>query len=192
MKERVQQLVDSEWVAFPGGELEGRRPRALCAACRERLKHTVWSRRKATDLRSSRNTNTGHRRTLCFECYRAELNRERAMKTAGELNTASEARFQSALPFEPVNRPRLNLLRAERADERRRSGASVGKYEDRRRRAQIAARHALQDIAAELEASGLVTTGRTNERSVNLALQSLAHVAELQLPDSWLPFIMAR
>jgi hypothetical protein len=190
MKAKVQQLVDSEWVAFPGGELEGRRPRALCAACRERLRHTAWSRRKVADPRSSRNT--GHSRTLCFECYRAELNRERAMRTAGELNTASDARFQSALPFEPVNRPRLNLLRAERADERRRSGASVGKYEDRRRRAQIAARHALQDIAAELEASGLVTTGRTNERSVNLALQSLAHVAELQLPDSWLPFIMAR
>jgi hypothetical protein len=191
MKAEVQQLVDSEWVAFPGGELEGRRPRALCAACRERLKRTAWSRRKATDL-SSRSTNTSHSRTLCFECYRTELNRERATKAAGELNTASEARFQSALPFEPVNRLRLNLLRAKRADARTRLGTGIGQYEDRRRGAQIAARHALQDVASEHEPSGLATTGRTNARSLNLTLQSLAHVAELQLPDSWLPFIMAR
>src|SRR5262245_49654129 len=188
MKAKGQQLVESEWVAFPGGELEGRRPRALCPACRERLKQTAWSRRNAAELRSSGNPHTPRSRTLCFECYRAELNRERAMKTAGELNTASDTRFQAALPFEPVNRARLDLLRAERAEARTQWRVGAGKYEDRRRRAQIAARQALRDIAAELCASGLATTGRTSERTANLALQSLAHVAELQLPDSWLPF----
>ena len=29
------QVVTDEWVSFPGGELEGKRPKALCGACRE-------------------------------------------------------------------------------------------------------------------------------------------------------------
>ena len=33
-----QQVITDEWVTFPGGELEGQRPKALCAACREALK----------------------------------------------------------------------------------------------------------------------------------------------------------
>ena len=28
-----QQVVTEEWVTFPGGELEGQRPKALCEAC---------------------------------------------------------------------------------------------------------------------------------------------------------------
>ena len=31
---------------------------------------------------------------LCFQCYRAELEREKALKAAGQLETASEARFR--------------------------------------------------------------------------------------------------
>ncbi len=52
---------------------------------------------------------------LCFECYRVDLARERALQAARHLNTASEARFQDSLPFEPINRARLERLRAERA-----------------------------------------------------------------------------
>ena len=99
----------------------------MCPACRDRANHTG---------------------TLCFQCYRAGLDRERALKAAAELNTASEARFQSALPFEPVNRPRLERLRAERAATRAAMQAGSGRFLDRQRRAQIAARHALQQIAA--------------------------------------------
>src|SRR5262249_41913298 len=31
------QLVTDDWVSFPGGELEGKRPKALCPACREAM-----------------------------------------------------------------------------------------------------------------------------------------------------------
>src|ERR1044072_4889437 len=34
----VAQVAENDWVAFPGGELEGERPKALCPACRAALK----------------------------------------------------------------------------------------------------------------------------------------------------------
>ena len=88
MSAGTHQVVAEEWVAFPGGELEGRRPKTLCAACREALKRDVrqWAGR-CGDAGLGR---------LCFDCYRADLARERAIKDAGELDTASEARFQTA------------------------------------------------------------------------------------------------
>src|SRR6185369_4087305 len=113
-------------------------------------------------------------RTLCFQCYRADLERERAMRAAGELDTASEESFQFQLPFEPVNRPRLQMLKAERADDRMRRPV----HEDKRRRAQIDARHALQRIAAGLHARSLAAADR--ERIVFQAI----HAAELQLPEA--------
>src|SRR5690349_21749446 len=112
---RGVQPVDNTWVAFPGGELEGRRPKVMCRACRERL---------------------GRSGALCFQCYRAELNRERALRAAGELDTASAARFQSALPFEPVNRSRLEQLRVERHAARIAMQKGAGRFVDRQRRAQ--------------------------------------------------------
>ena len=114
-------------------------------------------------------------RPLCFQCYRADLDRLRALRAAGDLDTASEARFQSQLPFEPIDRPRLERLRTARADVRRQH---AGGYEDRRRHAQITARHALQTIAAQLKARGLSA--------------SAMHAAELQLPESWLPYVVGR
>jgi len=163
----VEQVTDSsDWVAFPGGELEGRRPRALCAACRDRLQRVATGERSVRDRRDG---------TLCFECYRAELERERRMKAAGGLLTASDARFQCTLPFDAVNTSRLERLRAERAEARRASSVGVGAYADRRRQAQLAARHALQQLGSQLESRRLA-----------------ARVAELQLPEAWLPFVMAR
>jgi hypothetical protein len=171
------QVQDGEWVKFPGGELEGKRPRVLCAACREHLK-------RAASTRDAAGGPLG--RTLCFQCYRAELDREKGLKAAGELDTASDARFQDSLPFEPVNRVRLQMLKAERGEARVASRVGIGEYVDRRRQAQIAARHALLAIAAGLKARQVAPS---DSRAV---MASALHAAELQLPESWLPFVMSR
>src|SRR5436309_1224383 len=79
------EVIAAEWVTFPGGELEGKRPKALCPACRDAL-----------NRESSTTAQPGGRRPrpLCFDCYRVDLARTRALKAAGELDTASVARFQ--------------------------------------------------------------------------------------------------
>jgi hypothetical protein len=172
------QVVAEEWVTFPGGELEGKRPKALCSACREALK------REATTY----GTTGAARRTrlLCFDCYRADLARARAIKDAGELDTASEGRFQTQLPFEPVNHARLDRLKASRAEARTTASVGIGQYADKRRRAQIQARHALQTIAAGLQARQLTPAAQT--QTINAAI----HAAELQLPEAWLPYVVSR
>jgi len=163
------QDVDKYWVVFPGGELEGKRPRALCRACREKLlvQSPIDARRAPA---------------LCFQCYRTGLERDRALLAAGQLDTASDARFQDALPLEPVNRPRLDMLRMDRAAARAQLKVGVGRFVDKRRQAQIAARHALQEIAAE----GFLHRDRARVEA------SVIHAAELQLPEAWLPFVVAR
>ena len=164
----LKQTVDTEWVTFPGGELEGRRPKTLCGPCRLR---------KAAGAPA---------RAICFECHRADRRHEEALKAAGEFETSSEARFQDGLPFEPVNVPRLERLKAERAEARVQARAGVGQYVDKRRQAQIAARHALQRLALGLAARQIepLARGRVDAAAV--------HAAELQLPESWLPFVVAR
>ncbi len=154
------QVVDPEWITFPGGELEGKRPKARCPACRARGSHP------------------GSRTPLCFQCYSAELDRESALKAAGEFGTASDERFQTTLPFEPVDMRRLKMLRIERAAERERMKVGAGRYVDKRRQAQIAARHALQQIAAGVQTRG--------------AAMAAIHAAELQLPEAWIPFVVSR
>lgn len=173
MGQKQTEVVADEWVTFPGGELEGKRPKALCQTCREAL-------RRAAVAGGAPN----RPRTLCFQCYRADLERDRALKAAGELHTSSEARFQFQLPFEPINTPRLETLKAARAQ----SKAERPPYVDQRRRAQIDARHALAQIAAGLKARGLASGSRERERAIFQAV----HAAELQLPDSWIPFVVAR
>jgi len=168
------QTVAEEWVTFPGGELEGRRPKALCSSCRDRCKRAAEGH---LDLR---------RASLCFQCYRAGLDRARTLKAAGQIDTASEWRFQSLLPFEPVNKPRLEMLKADRAAARATVQIAAGLSADRRRQAQIAARHALQSIAARLRTPDF----RPGER--DLAMADAIHAAELQLPESWLPFVVSR
>jgi hypothetical protein len=180
MAHKTAQPHDDEWVTFPGGELEGKRPKVLCPACREQLKRVAAGAHAQGDARPQA------ARVLCFQCYRAELDRDKALKAAGALDTASDERFQSALPFEPVNRPRLEMLKTERAAARAALRAGVEPYTDRRRQAQIAARHALQAIAAGLKTRQLGPTDC--ERVLATAL----HAAELQLPESWLPFVVSR
>ena len=128
----LRALASREWLPLPGGELEAPRARALCPSCR-----------------------TAGRRSLCLNCFRAERERERRLVAARDLNTASEARFQCSLPFEPVNRARLNQLRAARQSARVDARQGSGRYVDKRRQAQIAARHALQHLAAGLKARGV-------------------------------------
>lgn len=180
-----RQVVDSEWIEFPGGELEGTRPKALCQACRARLKALAGAS-------AARSASRGEKRPLCFQCYRAELDRDRVLKAAGQLDTASEQRFQSALPFEPVDHARLERLRADRLAVRATLQAGAGQFVDRLRRAQIAARHELQRIASAVEgrdASGLPLMSAAALRD---SLDAATHAAELQLPDAWLPFVMSR
>ena len=174
-----QEVTEKEWVAFPGGELEGQRPKAMCPTCRKRL---LAAARIAPDGRppaSSLNP-------ICFECYRVDQARERALRSARGLNTASEARFQDSLPFEPVNRARLEQLRAERSSARAALKSGAGAFVDRRRQAQIAARHALDRIAAGLRSRGVVEPVR------HPAVDDAIHAAELQLPAAWLPFVVSR
>ena len=161
MGQTYQQLVEKEWVSFPGGELEGARPRTLCASCREQLKRDA-----------ARGVKPSRPRALCFQCYRAELEREKQLQAAGQLDTASDARFQFALPLEPVNHPRLERLRAERSVVRAESSQGAGRFVDKRRQAQIAARRALQGIAAGLKARNMSPDARDR------ALAS----ADVQLP----------
>jgi len=170
-----RQMIEGEWVTFPGGELEGTRPKVLCHACR--------ASREAEGLGEVR---AALRPALCFQCYRAGLERERAIQAAGQLDTASSARFQAALPFEPVNRARLAQLRAERGAARVAARAGIGQYVDKRRRAQIHARHVLQRIA-----HGLVARGASPVAQQRVMARAI-HAAELQLPEAWLPFVVAR
>jgi len=170
IQERGNDTVAEDWVSFPGGELEGKRPKALCPACREAINRGRAQRR----------------RTLCFQCYRADLDRERAIGAAGNVDTASEERFQTQLPFEPIDRARLATLKAARAEARTAACQGAGASVDKRRQAQIAARHALQQIADGLKARRVAAAVAAR------TLDEAAHAAELQLPDAWLPFVLSR
>ncbi len=169
---------DIGWTPFPGGELEGQRTRSLCPACR------------AKRLSSAQETSVAAKPALCFQCYRVEFERNRKIKAAGELDTASEARFQVALPFEPVNKPRLARLKTERERSRTQARISAGDYAERRRRAQIQARRALDRIFRGLKQRGQAGPGESMARESSIA--AAVHAAELQLPESWLPFVVAR
>jgi hypothetical protein len=184
----AQFIKDSDWIGFPGGELEGKRPKALCPACRALLQRLADGHEGR--VLGACPQDPRPRRTLCFQCYRAEIDRDHALKAAGQLDTASSERFQTALPFEPVNRPRLEMLKAERSSARASAlVTSSGRFADRRHQAQIAARHALQRIAAGLAGkSAYAPTSADREREIAAAI----HAAELQLPESWLPFVVCR
>ncbi len=168
-------MMMRDWVSLPGGELEAPRVRTLCDACRERAKRPAAAGVSASP-----------QALLCFGCYRSEQLRERKLKAAGALHTASEARFQCTLPFEPVNHSRLTGLRAARQQARVAGREGAGQFSDRRRQAQIAARHALQRIGEGLKARGISIP----ERHPTIA--AAVHAAELQLPDAWLPFVVSR
>jgi len=179
-----QEVTEKEWVTFPGGELEGQRPKVMCPACRLRAF-------RASSRQGRASVPTPEPRVpICFQCYRVDQARERALQSARSLNTASEARFQDSLPFEPVNRVRLEHLRAERSTARAALKSGAGAFVDRRRQAQIAARHALDRIAAGLRSLGAGSA--LSEVEGHHAIDDAIHAAELQLPAAWLPFVVSR
>jgi hypothetical protein len=189
----AQFATDSDWIGFPGGELEGKRPKVLCPACREQIGRGFLARRGRREHGWARRAGSRIHRVLCFRCYRAEIDRDRALKAAGQVDTASADRFQTALPFEPVNRPRLEMLKAERSTARARTAATPsGKFADRRRQAQIAARHALRMITASLGGNTVCPPTSPGHEVRARELAAAAHAAELQLPESWLPFVVCR
>jgi hypothetical protein len=169
--------AEIDWTPFPGGELEGQRPKALCPACRA----------KRGGAKASPAVG---RPALCFQCYRLELERNGRIRAAGELNTASDVRFQENLPFEPVNVSRLVQLKTEREQARTLARVGSGDYAERRRRAQIAARHALARILKGLKQR---EPGNVKDASLRRSvIENVTHAAELQLPESWLPFVVAQ
>jgi hypothetical protein len=85
------------------------------------------------------------------------------------------------------------MLKAERANERARMRAGAGQFVDKRRAAQIAARHALQQIAIGLRARASGgEQSRGNSDNFPAAEAAAIHAAELQLPEAWLPFVVSR
>ena len=182
MLQQTLEPATDEWLAFPGGELEGKRPKALCPACRDALNMAANGGNRARNWQRRRPSGP---RLLCFQCYRADLDRNRALQAAGNLDTTSEERFQSQLPLEPVDRQRLERLKAERAEAR----AATPPHVNARRHAQIEARRALQRIAAGLSARGHAAPG---DAVGECAIFQAVHAAELQLPESWLPFVVSR
>lgn len=161
------------WTPFSGGELEGTRTSALCPTCKAARRA---GRPAATDT------------TLCFQCYRTEFERNRKAKAAVELDTASDERFQTQLPFEPVNAARLTQLRTERQAARERSRQGAGAYIEKRRRAQIEARHALARIFKGLKRREMIVAPVSAGRLVGPRGEGAA----LRYPDSWLPFVVSR
>jgi hypothetical protein len=171
------QLLEADWVPFAGGELEAPRPKVLCQDCRARLQRRVND--AAAALPSAAATRLD---PLCFACHRADLQRDRALKAAGELDTATDARFQFVLPLAPVDHSRLARLKVERR-EARVAQVKASPFVDRRRQAQITAQQVLQRLAQGLRARGVVPG-----KSVALSTRS----GRVQLPDTWLPFAASR
>jgi hypothetical protein len=177
--EHTNRIPDVEWMPFPGGELEGSRPRVLCPDCRVRLNQAAAGAPGATAP------------TLCFQCYRLDLERMRRLHDAAHLNTASEERFQTTLPFQPVNRPRLTRLKRDREAARAEARQGSGRFVEKRRRAQIEARNQLGRLLLELKhrRGSSAESGMRPPTGTARASRQLA--ADLHLPESWLPFVAA-
>jgi hypothetical protein len=213
----------SDWVTFPGGELEGERPNAMCTRCRERAFSA--NRVDSTSVfPSSLPALPDRPAPLCFQCYRLELERQRRARAASELQAMSEERLQFLLPLEAVDQPRLTMLRAELAQGREvrevreitkspgQAAANVNRANTavnapnavtvnaanvnndsprrdlvvKRRRAQIAARHALSTIAGGLAIRRATGTER-------LAIHPFGETGDsVQFPASWIPFLVSR
>jgi hypothetical protein len=120
---------------LPGGELEGPRPRVLCASCRER----------GTPLP-----------VLCFACYRAQLSRERAigavLERAAEPFDVEWVDVEGAVELEKAPPPVRGVVRQfHQAPGPADGDPRYARFAHRRRQAQIAARRALGEPAIDLE-----------------------------------------
>jgi hypothetical protein len=166
------------WQPFPGGELEGRPSSVRCKACRQ-----VSQTPGAAPARPG---------TLCFQCYRADLDRQKALQQAAALDTGSEERFQWQLPLDPVDRPRVAMLRAARVTSRASMAPRQRDLVERRRRAQIAARDTLGRLAAGLKARGIVAGGGAGKVvTTTLKAEAPRRAVPAEFPEAWLPFLAA-
>jgi hypothetical protein len=126
--DEIGQVADGAWVEGGGSGRTGGRGGHRCLVCGER--RSLFCHRGVVKADRSH--------TLCFECYRAELNRQRARRLAEAhywLRTSSPAPARSKLLED------RDGLRAE--------------LDARRRRAQIAARHALDRADPPAQAAPL-------------------------------------
>ena len=173
---------NDEWVTFPGGELEGKRP----GRCVRRAGALQAARPSIGRSAASAAKAPWQRRSASSATARSSSASGRSRRPASSTRRPRSG-FQSALPFEPVNRPRLEMLKAERRLRARpATHEASGRFADRRRQAQIAARHALQRIAAGLAARRL----RAGERERDDGGGDSRRRAPA--PESWLPFVVAR
>ena len=74
----VNELVENEWVALPGGELEGRRPKTLCGPCRVR---------KAAGASP---------RAICFECFAPTVDARRQSRPLASSNRQAKPGSRTA------------------------------------------------------------------------------------------------
>lgn len=86
-----------------------------------------------------------------------------------------------------MNTSRLARLKVEREDARVKAREGAGSYIEKRHRAQIDARHALARLLHGLKQRELTGAGQ-GQRAAGMAMRA----AEMQLPESWLPFVVAQ
>jgi hypothetical protein len=123
-----QLSMSDDWRLLPGGELEMPRPRTRCAACRAR-----------DDAGPAHGP-----LPLCFQCYRADLARRRAIEGALDRVIAPSPDAVSCEPRGVVRHFRVPPTPSD-VDPR---FAALAR---RRRQAQIAARRALAEPIIDLE-----------------------------------------
>ena len=173
MAHETRQTIQEEWVTFPGGELEGKRPKALCqraARPKSGSRHRAYHGAPGT---SSVVLPVLPGRVGAIEpcsCWSARH--------------SIRGTLQVQLPFEPVNEPRLAKLKWIAPSAQLRSSESAASSTSGVRHKSPHATRS-QMIAAGLRTRQLAGD---NVRAMDMAI----HAAELQLPESWLPFVVSR
>ena len=132
-----RQVVDPEWVPLSGGDLEARRPRAMCPACTAKAHRRLSVARLLPCVPRVRNP------PPALSVFGLGWRAERALIAARDAPSVSVAGFQDVLPLEPVRSRELERLRMARVSIRTTAEFGAGAFEHRRRQAQMAARHEL-------------------------------------------------
>ena len=118
--ETHRKLLKKNGLRFQAASWKGSGPRCMCPACRLRAFRASASQGRAPRTRraSPESRAPSPESRSVFSATASTRRASGRCSAARNLNTASEARFQDSLPFEPVNRARLERLRAERSTAR--------------------------------------------------------------------------
>ena len=177
----AKDLKDSDWVGFPGGELEGKRPKALCPACRDGPSapgrratgptpscplFPMLPRRNRPRSRPQGGGPAGHRVGGAVPDRAAVRAGQPAAARDAEGGAIDRARLDARNEFGQVCRPQAS------GADRRAPRAAADRSGPRRQQ------------CVEADAPG----NDVREREMAAAI----HAAELQLPESWLPFVVSR